>query len=279
MKKDASGRRSVEVEFELPGTPEQVWEAIATGPGISSWFVPAEVETRVGGAVAFHLGPGMESSGHVTVWEPPHRFAYEEPGWSGDAQPLASEFIVEARQGGTCTVRIVHSLFASNDDWDDQIESMETGWRAFFGVLSLYLAHFPGMRSASIRPTGRHPGSHDAAWEAVKDALGLSAAAAGQERDTSVNGGPRLVGTVERVAESPSHREVMLRLEQPAPGVALIGTYVWGDRVQVAISLYFYGDDADATAARESPTWQAWIDEHFKPSEAPGHAGSTGSPA
>jgi hypothetical protein len=32
MKKDASGRRFVEVEFELPGTPEQIWNAIATGP-------------------------------------------------------------------------------------------------------------------------------------------------------------------------------------------------------------------------------------------------------
>ena len=31
------------VEVEVPGTPEQVWNAIATGPGISSWFVPTEI--------------------------------------------------------------------------------------------------------------------------------------------------------------------------------------------------------------------------------------------
>ena len=43
VKKEASGRRSVQVEFEVPGTPEEVWQAIATGPGISSWFVPTEV--------------------------------------------------------------------------------------------------------------------------------------------------------------------------------------------------------------------------------------------
>ena len=42
VKKDASGRRSVEAEVEVPGTPEEVWQAIATGPGISSWFVPTE---------------------------------------------------------------------------------------------------------------------------------------------------------------------------------------------------------------------------------------------
>jgi len=36
VKKEASGRRSVQVEVEVSGTPEEVWQAIATGPGISS---------------------------------------------------------------------------------------------------------------------------------------------------------------------------------------------------------------------------------------------------
>jgi uncharacterized protein YndB with AHSA1/START domain len=87
VKTDASGKRSVHLEFEVPGTPEQVWQAIATGPGISSWFAPAEVEEREGGAVAFHLGPGMDSAGIVTGWEPPRRFAYEERDWAPNAPP------------------------------------------------------------------------------------------------------------------------------------------------------------------------------------------------
>ncbi len=48
VKKEASGRRSVQVEVEVPGTPEEVGQTIATGPGISSWFVPAEFEMRDG---------------------------------------------------------------------------------------------------------------------------------------------------------------------------------------------------------------------------------------
>jgi len=44
VKKEPSGRRSVQVETEVPGTPEEVWHAIATGPGVSSWFVPTEME-------------------------------------------------------------------------------------------------------------------------------------------------------------------------------------------------------------------------------------------
>jgi len=30
-------------EVELQGTPEQVWEAVATGPGNASWLFPNEV--------------------------------------------------------------------------------------------------------------------------------------------------------------------------------------------------------------------------------------------
>ena len=55
VKKEPSGRRSVEIEVEVPGTPEEVWQAIATGPGISSWFMPVEFEERDGKPVIMRL--------------------------------------------------------------------------------------------------------------------------------------------------------------------------------------------------------------------------------
>ena len=125
VKKDASGRRYVQAEAEVPGTPEQVWKAIATGPGISSWFVPTEVHTNDSGTpvtMVSHFGPGdsMDGVSSVTTWEPPHRFAGESPGEGPNAPPVATEWTVEARSGGTCLVRVVHSWFASTDDWDGQ---------------------------------------------------------------------------------------------------------------------------------------------------------------
>ena len=57
VKKDDSGRRWVEMEFLVPGTPEQVWQAIATGPGMSAWFTPTIVDERVGGAITFDSAP------------------------------------------------------------------------------------------------------------------------------------------------------------------------------------------------------------------------------
>ncbi len=70
FKKDDSGRRWVEMEFLVPGTPEQVWQAIATGAGMSAWFTTTQIEERVGGAISFDFGDencGEDiSSGKVT---------------------------------------------------------------------------------------------------------------------------------------------------------------------------------------------------------------------
>src|SRR6185312_12457269 len=107
VKKEASGRRSVQVEVEVPGTPEEVWQAIATGPGVSAWFVPTEFEEKDGKPVAMkkNFGPGMESISPVTAWDPPRMYAAESKGWGG-SPPMATEWFVEARAGGVCVVRV-----------------------------------------------------------------------------------------------------------------------------------------------------------------------------
>ena len=93
VKKEASGRRSIQVEVEVPGTPEEVWRAIATGPGVSSWFVPTEFEEKDGKPVAvkMNFGPGMESRATVTNWDPPRTFTGESAGWTPDMPSIATE--------------------------------------------------------------------------------------------------------------------------------------------------------------------------------------------
>jgi uncharacterized protein YndB with AHSA1/START domain len=260
VKTDSSGRRFVELAFEVPGTPEQVWHAIATGAGISSWFVPTEVDEREGGALTFHLGPGMDSSGEVTAWEPPRRFAYEERDWAPEAPPLATEFTVEARAGGTCIVRLVHSLFASGEEWDDQLKGFEAGWPPFFEVLRLVLRHFAGKPCSTLRVTGITAASEPEAWESLTRILGLAGAVRGQRVATVAAGVPPLAGVVERLHEGKPY-EAVVTLDAPAPGVALIGVYTWGDRVHVTMTLYLFGTAAQGIAARDEPLWRAWMEE------------------
>jgi uncharacterized protein YndB with AHSA1/START domain len=261
VERDESGRRSVQVEVEVPGTPEEVWQAIATGPGISSWFVPTEVEGREGGAVTTNFGPGMDSVATITTWDPPRRFVADSADLGPDAPPVATEWIVETRAGGTCVVRVVHSLFASSDDWDGQLEGWEHGWPAFFRLLRLYLTHFRGQPCSAFQLMGAAPEPTQEAWAALAGALGLAGAVVGQ-RVQSAPGLPPLAGLVERVGP-PEHPEQLLRLDQPTTGLAHLFALPMGGQVFLSIRLYLYGDQAAAAVARDEPLWQAWIAERF----------------
>jgi uncharacterized protein YndB with AHSA1/START domain len=267
VKKDASGRRSVEVETEVPGTPEEVWQAIATGPGISAWFVPTKLEEREGGAIVLDFGPGMESKAVVTTWDAPRRFVAESKDGMGPGSPtVADEWTVEAKSGGTCRVRVVHSWFASTDDWDNQYEGVEQGWPAFFRILKIYLAHFRGQPSDVIPLLAMSSESKSVAWSRLLGSLGLTRLVEGQRVETAP-GAPRLTGIVERVVDK-EHEELFLRLEEPTSGVAHFLLVVMGGQVCVSVRLYLYGAQARAVAAREAPAWQAWINGLLPPADA-----------
>jgi uncharacterized protein YndB with AHSA1/START domain len=257
---EAGRTRRIEVEVEVPGTPEEVWKAIATGPGIAAWFVPAEIEPRAGGAISFDHGPGIDAPrGTVTAWDRPHRFAYEEP-WEGETR-LGTEFLVEARAGGTCTVRLVSSLFGATQDWDAELDQMDEGWHGFLANLRLYLTHFPGQRASLITATGNAPTSHDRAWADLRAALGLELD--GDRAATTAPGVPALAGTIELRLHGAHHGGLMLRTDEPAPGTAFVFTFSYEDRAYTKLQAYLFGAGADAIAARDEPAWRAWMADHF----------------
>jgi uncharacterized protein YndB with AHSA1/START domain len=241
VKKEESGRRSIAVEVEVAGTPEEVWQAIATGPGVSSWFVPTEVDEIAGKSTA-HFGPGMDSVARITAWDPPRSYAAESSDMGPNAPPVATEWTVEARAGGKCVVRVVHSLFASTDDWDNQLESLESGWPPFFRILQLYLSRFRGQRCSYFSVMGIVPGPEEPVWKSLSSAP--------------------LKGTVEMMRDS-DHAFKLVRLEAPAPGFAILNTCGMGSQVMAAITFYLYGEQGAAAAARDEGWWQAWMKEQF----------------
>ena len=269
VKKEANGRRSVEIEIEVPGTPEEVWQAIATGPGISSWLLPAEIEEQDGKPVALKLnfGPGMETRSEVTAWDPPRMFATQADGFIPDSPPIASEWSIEARAGGNCIVRIVQSLFASTDDWDDQLGCDEVVFAAFLRTLQIYLRHFRGLRSTVMKWMVPAPGTEAEAWERLTTALGLKDVSVGQTYSAPV-GVPPLSGVVEYVNQSPY--DILLRLDKPEPAVAAFGAVNCGGQIMVGLSVYLYGDQTAETAAHQTPLWDAWLQKHVSMPTEPG---------
>lgn len=258
VKKGANGRRSVQVEVEVPGTPEQVWQAIATGPGVSAWFVPTEIDGRIGGAVTSHFGAGMDSEATITKWDAPHSFTKEDS-WGPDSPTVATEWIVEARAGGTCIVRVVHSLFAETDDWDGQLTGVESGWPSYFSILRLYLKHFPGQPSAQIQLLAMPPAA--GAWERLAGALNLAGAAPGERRHAG-KGAPPLSGIVESV-NTAGNPDTLLRVDLPAPGAVLAAACPAGEQAFVTVGFYLYGDTAADVVARDQSAWTAWMTNLF----------------
>jgi uncharacterized protein YndB with AHSA1/START domain len=228
-----------------------VWEAIATGPGITSWFVPHHVEEHQGGTVRMDFGPGFgEALARVAAWEPPHRVVFTGEG----ERALAYEWLVEARDGGTCLVRLVNSGFGPGEDWDADYDGMSSGWRIFLQNLRLHLTHFPGQPARAIIPTRVVGGPYDAAFAKLCAELGLPAdLRAGQRFATSGPGVPASTGTVHSVQDFGAARTCFLLLEQPAPGTAFLTAEGTGDMVAISFYLYLYGPDAPALPDQWTP--------------------------
>lgn len=262
IKKDGTGKRWVEMELLVPGTPEQVWQAVATGPGNAAWFTKGEIEPRVGGVFRLDFGQGVTTSGTVTSWEPPHQFGYVERDWDKGAPPVATEITITSRSGDRCLVRMVHSLFTSSDDWDDQVEGFERGWPGFFAVLRLYLQHFAGASAASFMAMTSASGDVLTTWRRLCDALGLAGADVGEQREAA-SGPESWSGVIEQVHQDEQQRYVLLRIDAPLPGVALVGTNHKGSATTVTVCRFFYGDSSAALAAEHEPRWREWLKQTF----------------
>jgi uncharacterized protein YndB with AHSA1/START domain len=193
----AADERTNDLSVEVPGSPEEVWEAIATGPGISSWFVPHEFAATEGAPVRADFGSGFFDAGSVAAWEPPHRLVMRGDG----DQTLAFEWLVEAADGGGCVVRLVCTGFGSGEDWDAQYHGMAEGWQLFLANLRLHLTHFRGQHARSIIPSGVVQGTRDSAFESLCTTLGVSAdLRVGDTIDVTAAGAPRISGQVAAAA-------------------------------------------------------------------------------
>ncbi len=247
----------MELTLELPGSPEQVWDAIATAEGISSWFLRTDLEPHEGGAIVTYMGEDESSPGTVTGWEPPRRFSYEEPGWAAlggheDAAvtPLATEFLVEAKSGGSCVVRVVSSAFGTGADWEGEFfAEMERYWTPYFDHLRLYLSRFPGQRATSLSVAADVPGPTEAVLAAMRQALG--AGDVGQPFETL-----GLSGQVERMGEV----ALLLRLTDPLPGYMGLFAMAKEDSASAAIEGYLFSPDAPSYVERERAAWKAWLE-------------------
>ena len=104
------------------------------------------------------------------------------------------------------------------------------------------------------------------AWATLTAAVGFNGVGAGQ-RWAAPAGVPALGGVVENVSES--RPASCCGSTSRGPASPPCSPWICGESVMAAFNFYLYGDQAAETVARETPLWQAWIEERFPmPAEA-----------
>jgi uncharacterized protein YndB with AHSA1/START domain len=239
-------------EMTVDASLEEIWQAIATGPGITSWFMGRnEVEPGVGGVVRTAFG-GYTPELTITAWEPLKRFAYQSDK-AADGRFVAYEFQIEARAGGGATLRLVTSGFLPGDDWEDEYEAMMQGGEMFFHTLGAYLTYFAGRSATPITVFGPPVSDWQRAWATLDAALGLSVGmvAAGDAVRFTPEGLPPIEGVVYFVnAQTLGVRtnDALYRFLRGIQGVMVAGHHLFTENVD---------------QQENEQAWQAWLDRLF----------------
>ena len=237
-------------EITLEATPEQVWEAVATGPGIDSWFMGRnQVEPREGGRTSMTIG-AYTDEGTVTAWDPPRRFALQS-GAPGGEGFMAFEWLIEGRDDGTCVLRLVQSGILG-DDWESEYDALGTGWEMYLRLLGQYLTWFRGRPVTPV--TVMVPGAVDPErfWPTLYDGLGLEGPVAEGDK---VRLTPEGLGPIEGVVDHVSSQALGVRTEDG------LYRFVRGHEGAVAVGHHLYPGDAGQAEAERA--WQGWLSRLF----------------
>jgi uncharacterized protein YndB with AHSA1/START domain len=229
-------------EIPLDATPEQVWDAIATGPGIDSWFFGRnEVAGHTGGRNSMEL-LGFTDRSTTTAWEPGKRFAYR-----GDEGPdgtfMAFEFLIEGRDGGSTVLRYVHSGILG-DGWETEYEGLRKGTSLYLRTLAVYLRHFGGRTATySVFLPGPVVADKAAVWAAFQDVF---------RSRLDIDGLPALDGVSDFASEP-----VYIEFRTPDGIFSLIH----GHLDNVVVQYHDFGSDLPQATVESA--WQTWLTSTF----------------
>jgi hypothetical protein len=133
----------VSTTAELPGTPEQAWDAITGHP--EGWLWPMEpYEPRLGGAGPF--------GSVITAWDPPRHFSNRVEGPDGFFNAL--DHVIEDGGDGAVLLRYVHHGVIEVDEWDTQYDGAVLHTDFYLNALANYIAHFSGRTASYVAADG-----------------------------------------------------------------------------------------------------------------------------
>jgi hypothetical protein len=231
----------IEREVELPGDPDAVFQAVATGGGNASWLFPSEIEPGEGGATS--------DGGKVIAWDPPHRFSVRAEGPDGWFNEL--DFRIEARGDGAI-LRYVHSSVFDEAGWDDQYDAANSHTDFYLHTLGEYLEHFSPRTATYV---GGGPGGLMGPEASMTpDAFAKLQAALGVPEGATAGEKIRLAhDDVDGTIDYRTGHFLGVRTEDAL--YRFFGRNAWGG--PVGMSIHHFGEDVDAD--RIGAAWTDWM--------------------
>ncbi|WP_326784391.1 SRPBCC family protein [Streptomyces sp. NBC_00151] len=242
--------RELEVrrEQDLPATPEQAWDAVATGAGNLGWLYPMEVEPRVG-------GKATRGDSTVVAWEPPHHFAVRATQDGGFSNTLT--YRIEPADGGASHLRMgihwVHTGVVDDTwNWDTKADAAEKHVDFYQHSLPEYLRHFAGRPAVYVRAARGESTEDPADFAALCRRLGLDdGAAVGDRLSLDLPGTDG--GSTEVVVDWLSPDFVGLRGPDALYRFFNGSSWNW----PIWLGHHLFAEDADEELATKA--WNAWL--------------------
>lgn len=120
----------------------------------------------------------------------------------------------------------------------------------------MYLADYRGQPGAHFQVMAPVADTTLGGGQALLGKLGLPSLAAGERIQLQAGTAP-LAGLVEKVGPESHPNQVIVRLEEPSPGAALLSTCGMGGHTFFVGSFYFFGPKATEGLKAEKE-WQDW---------------------
>lgn len=253
----ADDGRHVVCRVPLPVAPEVVWDAVSTGEGISSWFVPCALEPQVGGRIVQFADPGAPDPttgpeaaaeamltatvGEITAFTPPAGsapglFTYEERDWMGEGIPVPpweTSCQIDDDEGGS--VLTLRSGFAAAGGQlvDESVDGSLSGWAQALTVLAHRLTHRPADGVVTVdAATDPVDAGVPELWSRVIGKLISPASGAGGSPGNGTGRGTGMVarsGEVGGIVAFTSEASVTLILSAPVDGILELFAFPAGE--------------------------------------------------
>jgi len=183
MSKQKDQQRQFTRELVINAPKEAVWKALSDAVEVCQWFAPeAVISGPVGGEVRWKWTNEIVWQQTITTWDVGERlvttYDSEVDNGIGGKVPLFMDFQLQSnRDGSTTTLRLIHSGFGPEADFDSEYDGISHGWFIELRSLQLYLEKHLGQQRQLCWIQAEFGMGSDEAWQRLTGSNGLNCAA------------------------------------------------------------------------------------------------------